>query len=265
MNNALAGLLKKSEQAPVFSVVLGTGFDIQENESCRLLGRIGFEEAGAALRGRVEGHHYQISLYAIYSRSILVFHGRFHLYEGYTQKEIVFPVETSKQAGIGRILLTCASGGLGELIKTGDIVRVTDHINLTGGNPIIYFSESGRDRFMDASKIYNNLFSDNLGRAVKEAGLEEKRAVLATMLGPSYETPAEAHFLKTIGADIVSMSVAPEAVFAHYSGMEVAGLSIVSNHHFVDNNKLSHSEVISSIKSVHADFQAILYNLVLSY
>ena len=263
MKKALSVLLRKSNIAPVLSIILGTGFEINASAGRKILGRISFEESGFKPRGRVEGHDYFISLYMFGSKPILVFYGRLHLYEGYRQSEVIFPVEIVLQAGVSKILLTSASGGLSDEFDTGDIVRVIDHINLTAGNPIQELSPlNGSARFLDISKIYKNPFSDSVKAALKAAGLPAKDGVIATMPGPIYETHAEALYLKKIGADIVSMSIAPEAIFAHYSGLETAAVSAVSNHHFKGSDKLTHADIMNKIRYINSDFNKFLDKLV---
>jgi len=263
MKKALAELFRKSNRVPVLSILLGTGFEISASAERQNLGRISFGEAGFKPRGRVDGHDYFISIYLFGSKPILVFHGRLHLYEGYRQSEVIFPVEITVQAGVSRMLLTSASGGLSDEIETGNIVRVIDHINLTAGNPIQELSfSSGTDRFLDVSKIYQNPLSESVRSALKAAGLPARDGVIATMTGPIYETRAEALYLKKIGADIVSMSVVPEAIFAHYSGLEIAAVSTVSNHHFKNSSKLTHTDIMDKIRSSNSDFNRFLDKLI---
>jgi purine-nucleoside phosphorylase len=263
MKKALAGLLRKSNRVPVLSILLGTGFEINESSERQNLGRISFEEAGFKLRGRVDGHDYFISIYLFGSKPVLVFHGRLHLYEGYRQREVIFPVEVTVQAGVSRMLLTSASGGLSDKVETGNIVRVIDQINLTTGNPLQELSfSSGTDRFLDVSEIYKNPFSESVRAALNAAGLPVKDGIIAAMPGPIYETRSEALFLKKIGADIVSMSVAPEAIYAHYLGLETAAVSIVSNHHFKNSGKLTHTDIMNKIRGSNSDFNRFLDKLI---
>lgn len=255
-------LMEKSGFNPRFSILLGTGFEIIENAERQLLARISYEEAGFKVRGSVDGHSYHISLYQINDKPVLVFHGRLHLYEGYEQTEVIFPVEYTYQSGINKMLLTCASGGLSEGFYTGDIVLVSDHINLTGGSPLLKLNpEITGSRFLDLSNIYKNSFCKNVENALKSAGIGNKKAVLVAVTGPNYETTAEARFLKRIGADIVSMSVVPEAIFARYREIEVSAISVISNHHFKDKSELSHSEIINKIKPTNSDFNRFLDHL----
>lgn len=263
MKKALRALLEKADTLPVFSIILGTGFEIDNSTEKNLLGVVSFKEAGFRPREKVDGHDYTIGLYKIGAKPILVFRGRLHLYEGYKQNEVIFPVELTREAGITRILLTSASGGLSDDLNTGDIIRVIDHINLTPGNPIQELSISnGQSRFVDLSRIYKNPFSDAVASALKAAGLAAKDGVIATMPGPIYETPAEASFLKRIGADLVSMSIAPEAIYAHYCGLETAAVSAVSNHHFKDGGILTHNEIMNKINDLKSDFNKFLVKLI---
>jgi len=255
----------KTSSVPVISIILGSGFEIVENEDFVLIERITFSEAGFTPKSRVKGHEYRISLFSLNGKEILIFHGRLHLYEGYSYKEVVFPVEFSKELGIGKILITSAAGGVSNNVSTGDLVHVRDHINLQGSNPIITIEPSERLRpFQDVSSIYNNEFSRNIRKIMEKRGCLTHSGVLAAVPGPIYETQAESRFLRTIGADMVSMSMIPEAIYSHYLGFQTAGLAAISNHHFKDNRCPDHNSILSEIRDMTPLFAGLLADIIRS-
>lgn len=255
----------KTSSVPVISVILGSGFEIVENDEFVLRERMTFNEAGFTPRSSVKGHEYHISLFSLNGKEVLIFHGRLHLYEGYLYKEVVFPVEFSKELGIGKILITSAAGGVSDNVSTGDLVHVRDHINLQGSNPIITIEPSDRLRpFQDVSNIYDNEFSLIIRETMAKRGCFTHSGVLAAVPGPVYETQAESGFLRTIGADMVSMSMIPEAIYSHYLGFQTAGLAAISNHHFKDNQGPDHNNILDKIRDMTPLFAGLLADIVRS-
>jgi len=248
---------------PAFSVILGSGFQIDQKGGIEEAAAISFEDAGFKPKGKVDGHGYRIALYRFNNISFLAFHGRLHLYEGYSQGEVAFPAVLTEEAGIERILITSASGGISDSVETGDLVQIVDHINLTGGNPLqADFKNHSEHTFQELCTLYSNSFSEKVERAIAKADLPQKSGVLAAVPGPVYETPAETRFLKTIGADMVSMSVVPEAIYAHYLGIKTAGLTAISNHHFKNHNIPNHENILKNVHHITNKFNKLLVALL---
>jgi purine-nucleoside phosphorylase len=157
---------------------------------------------------------------------ILFFAGRFHCYQGLSAFEASLPVRIASACGCPRIVLTCAAGGVNPRYQPGDFVWVSDHINLLGDNPLQGLSE---EAFVDLGHLYAKPLYGPLQTLADAQGIVLHEGVLAAMRGPSYETPAEVRMLSLLGADIVSMSVAHEAIMACHLGFEVAGLSLIAN------------------------------------
>lgn len=175
---------------------------------------------------------------------LLVFQGRFHLYEGYRAAEVARTVQLAADLGCPRILLTNAAGGVRPEFHPGDFMLIRDHLNLTGDNPLRGCPENP---FIDLTRLYrNDLYADLALRAGK-LGLRLHQGVLVSLLGPSYETPAEVRMVSLLGGDAVSMSTVPEAIMAGYLGLEVVALSLIANHAAgLSPEPLSHDEVLAA-------------------
>ena len=212
----------------------------------------------------VEGHKGQLVFADFYGKKVVFMQGRFHFYEGYPMQTITYPFLVFKELGVKKIIITNAAGGINESFSAGDFMLIDDHINFMGTNPlvgveILKFGE----RFPDMSEVY----SKRLGKIVKDCALnleiELKSGVYAAMSGPSYETPAEIRMLRLLGADAVGMSTVPEAIFSNYCGMEVVGISCITNMAAgVSNDKLSHSEVIATADIVSEKFKKLIISVI---
>lgn len=172
--------------------------------------------------------------------------GRAHLYEGYTARDAAFGVRTLKQLRVETVILTNASGGVNRDYKPGDLVLISDHINLLGQNPLAGPNDDSLGpRFPDMSEAYSRHLRAAARAAGKALGLDLPEGVYAAVPGPSYETPAEIRYLRAIGADLVGMSTVPETIAANHAGMKVLGISCVTNHAAgVIDRKLDHKEVL---------------------
>jgi purine-nucleoside phosphorylase len=163
-------------------------------------------------------------------RHIIALQGRFHLYEGYSSREISFPIRIMQQLGVRTLFLSNAAGGLNPGFRAGDIMLVSDHVNLTGENALIGPNEDRWGmRFPEMINAYDKTLSENAQKAGVEIGVKLQKGVYAGLKGPSLETPAEVRFLRIIGADAVGFSTVQEVITAVHSGMKVLGLSIITN------------------------------------
>ena len=193
-----------------------------------------------------------------------VLSGRFHLYEGYSARQVASGVRLLDALGIKKVILTCAAGGLNPAFKKGALVAISDHINLQGANPLVGANdEQLGPRFPDMTEAYPKRLRVTAIEKARELGIELHGGVYAAMLGPSYETPAEIRFLKTIGADLVGMSTVCETIAANHLGMEVLGIACVTNLAAgLGEGKLVHSEVLEITRKVSGIFQRLLSALV---
>jgi len=166
----------------------------------------------------------------IAGRSVVVMQGRFHLYEGYSAAEVAFPIRVMQELGVRRLLVTNAAGGLNPVFVPGDLMLITDHINLTGENPLIGSNEDGwGPRFPDMTCAYDRELIGLAEGAAKAGGIPLRAGVYAGLKGPSLETPAETRLLKIIGAEAVGFSTVQEVIAAVHAGMAVLGISVITN------------------------------------
>lgn len=174
--------------------------------------------------------------------------GRVHLYEGYTAKQVVFGVETLGVLDVESIVLTNAAGGVNPDYHPGRLVLISDHINLLGQNPLTGPNDDNLGpRFPDMSEAYSKRYREIAREAGKEMGMDLVEGVYAALPGPSYETPAEIRYLRKIGADLVGMSTVPETIAANHMGLNVLGISCVTNMAAgVTDQKLNHKEVLET-------------------
>ena len=193
---------------------------------------------------RVEGHGGAVVFGAVHGLPVACLTGRVHLYEGWTTAEVVRAVRTLCALGAPRFLLTNAAGGIAPGLAAGDLMVITDHLNLTGQSPLVGPHEAALGpRFPDMSAVY----SADLARLLRSRAPDLAAGVYAGLLGPSYETPAEIRMLRTLGADAVGMSTVHEAIALRAMGAEVCGVSLISNLAAgISDRPLSHDEVIEA-------------------
>jgi purine-nucleoside phosphorylase len=178
----------------------------------------------------VQSHHGRLLCGTLAGVPALALQGRFHLYEGYTPPTVAFPVRVLQALGVDTLLVTNAAGGLNPSFHPGDLMVITDHINLTGENPLVGPNvDRWGGRFPDMTRVYDPVLAATARKAAAAAGIPLTQGVYAGLKGPSLETPAEIRFLKTIGADAVGMSTVQEVIAAVHGGMRVFGVSIITN------------------------------------
>ena len=178
----------------------------------------------------VPGHQGKLVFGRIADCSVSIMQGRFHLYEGYSPLEVTFPIRVMQQLGVGHLIVTNAAGGLSKKFTTGDIMCISDHVNLTGANPLIGPNEDDwGKRFPDMTQVYDPLLRQWVIDGAQSAQIRLQSGVYAGLCGPSLETPAEIRLLKSIGCDAVGFSTIQEVIAAVHAGMKVLGLSIITN------------------------------------
>ena len=195
---------------------------------------------------------------------VIVAAGRAHLYEGYTARQVAHPIREMMSRGMRSLVVTNAAGGVNLSYKPGDLVLISDHINLMGQNPL-----TGRNddvlgpRFPDMTEAYSSEYREIARQTGAELGIDLKERVYAGMLGPSYETPAEIRFLRTIGVGLVGMSTVPEAIVANHMGMKVLAISCVTNMAAgILPQKLVHQEVLDAGAQVRDTLIRLLNALI---
>jgi purine-nucleoside phosphorylase len=194
----------------------------------------------------VEGHAGRLVVGALGAGRVAVLQGRFHYYEGYDLETVTFPIRVLQALGVRTLILTAAAGGVNVNRHPGDLVCLTDHLNLMSGNPLRKVDDERLGpRFPDMSEVYSARLRQWAVEEAHRLGFVLHQGVYAALPGPSYETPAEVRMLRTLGADVVGMSTVPEAIVARHAGMEVLGLAVVTNRAAgLAPTPLSHAEVL---------------------
>ena len=195
---------------------------------------------------------------------VVVMSGRFHLYEGYTGQQVIAGIRLFRELGVERVILTNAAGGINSAFRRGSLVLISDHINLQGTNPLLGPNDSMiGPRFPDMTEVYPQALRETAKDTANELGTILQEGVYAAVLGPSYETPAEVRYLKTIGADLVGMSTVAEAIAATHMGMQVLGISCVTNVAAgLSGEKLDHQEVLETGQRTSRTFVKLLTALL---
>jgi purine-nucleoside phosphorylase len=209
---------------------------------------------------RVIGHEGRLSVGSAAGRTIAALAGRSHLYEGHDVGTVTFAVRVLGLLGVRTLILTNAAGGVNTGFSQGALMVIDDHVNLTGHNPLVGENdERFGPRFPDMTEVYSARLRGIADRAGKAVDLLLPHGVYVALLGPSYETPAEIRYLRTIGADAVGMSTVPETIVANHMGMEVLGISCITNPAAgVLPQPLVHDEVMAVARRVRGEFSALL-------
>jgi purine-nucleoside phosphorylase len=246
---AAAFLRRKSRLRPALAVVLGSGYDHFIKKCTKIL-EIPYGEIPGFLEAKVEGHAGSLILGLCEKIPIIILNGRCHYYEGHSMEEITFPIRVLASYGIDAVLLTNAAGAINKSFKPGEFMRVKDHINLMGDNPIRGWDAELPSRFVDMSTAYDAGLAAMLKRAAKIAKVKLLEGVYLAVAGPSYETPAEINAFYKLGADAVGMSTVPEVIVARHCGMRVAGISCITNPAAGRGKQaISHKEVLAVSKA----------------
>lgn len=241
------------------AVVLGSGLgglvDEMENKTV-----LDYKDIPYFPVSTVKGHAGKLVAGKLGSVMVLAMQGRFHFYEGYSMEEVVFPVRVMKTLGVNNLLLTNAAGGVNMDFVPGDLMVIKDHINLSMQNPL-----RGRNldelgpRFPDMSETYSKRMIEKLKKVYEKNKIKFVSGTYACLTGPSYETPAEIRMLRVLGADAVGMSTVPEAIAAKHCGMEVTGISCITNMGCgILNKPLRHEEVMETSRLVSEKFKAVV-------
>jgi len=263
INETLEVIKKITTEEYPFGIILGTGLggltkdiDVQHE--------IEYEDLPHFPLSTVESHHGKLIFGKIGDNNVVAMQGRFHFYEGYSMKQITYPVRVMKFLGVKTLLVSNACGGMNPIYKRGDIMLMVDHINLLGDNPLIGMNEEELGpRFPDMSEPYDL----ELIKVAEEVALENKikvqKGIYVAVPGPNLETKAEYRFLRAIGADVVGMSTIPENIVANHMGIKVLGISIVTDECFPDSLKaVNVEEIISTAMKAEPKMTLIMKEVV---
>lgn len=234
IQEAVAEISRRSNVRPVAGIVLGTGLGALA-QKIDIKCEIPYPEIPHFVSSTVETHQGRLLLGTLSGKPVVAMQGRFHFYEGYGMDQITFPVRVIKALGAEALLVSNACGGMNPQFGKGDLMIIEDHINLQGANPLIGSNDERLgSRFPDMSQPYSSRLIELAERLALANGIQARKGVYVAVPGPNLETRAEYRFLRGIGADVVGMSTVPEVIVAVHSGMEVLGISIITDLCFPD-------------------------------
>ena len=255
--------LQLSETVSPVAVVLGSGLggfaDALEQAKA-----VPFADLPGFPRATVPGHKGRLVSGMLAGTPVLALQGRLHGYEGHDAATVAFPARVLAVLGARALVVTNAAGGTNPSFAPGDLMRITDHINMTGRNPLIGPNEDGLGpRFPDLSRAYDPRLAEALEEAARASGQKLRAGVYLQMNGPSYETPAEVRMARALGADAVGMSTVPEVIVAAHMGLPLCGISCITNLAAgISQHALTHQEVMEVAKAVEGKFLDLLKTFV---
>lgn len=227
INETAAFLKEKMQSKPETAIILGTGLGSLANEITDKY-EINYEDIPNFPVSTVEGHSGKLIFGKLGNKEILAMQGRFHYYEGYTMKEVTFPIRVMKELGIKTLFVSNASGGMNPDFEIGDLMIITDHINQFPEHPLRGKNLYGA-RFPDMSEAYSKELIGKAKEIAKEKGITVREGVYVGTQGPTFETPAEYKLFRIMGGDAVGMSTVPEVIVANHCGIKVFGMSIITD------------------------------------
>ncbi len=251
-------------QSPVAAIVLGSGLG---GLAQRIQGatRVSYRDIPGFAEPSVEGHAGELLHGTLGGREVLALAGRFHMYEGHEAEHSAFPVRVVHALGAPTLILSNAAGGIRRTFTPGQLMIVSDHLNLMFRNPLLGGVVSGDDRFPDMSAPYDRALIRQLHDRARALGIRLEEGVYCGLLGPSYETPAEVRMLERLGADAVGMSTVHEVVVGRAMGMRCTAVSCITNPAAgTSPHPINHAEVIEVTKVAAHDFERLIEALVQS-
>lgn len=263
IDEAAAFIRSTTSIAPEIGLILGSGLGVL-GEQLEDAVTIHYADIPHFPVSTVEGHAGELVIGKLQGRSVVLMRGRFHMYEGYEPERTAFPVRVMKALGVRTLLVTNAAGGVNLSYKPGNLMLISDHLNLTGRNPLIGPNDDALGvRFPDMSEAYSRRLRAIAKETAAEQGFSVQEGVYVGLLGPNYETPAEIRMFRTLGADAVGMSTVSEVLVARHSGIEVLGISCISNMAAgILDQPLSHEEVMETTEHVKEQFLSLVLNVL---
>lgn len=255
---------QKTSLVPDIGIILGSGLgDLADQIEDAI--RIPFEEIPHFPRPTIEGHAGQFILGRLEGKNVVTMKGRIHYYEGYSIQQVTFPVRLMKNLGIKIFIVTNASGGVNQSFSAGDLMLITDHINMQGTNPLIGPNDPEvGPRFPDMSEAYTRSLVKLAEEIAMKEGIPVRKGIFTAVTGPNYETIAEIKFLRIIGVDAVGMSTVPEVLVARHAGLKVLGISCITDVVHTDEGvtPVSHEEVLAVANRVKPRFIRLMRSIV---
>ena len=263
LQNCYECVRKKTDFVPKVAIVLGSGLG-DYAEQIRVVTEIPYAEIEGFPVSTVPGHAGKFIFGYLDEIPVVCMKGRVHCYEGYDVTDVVLPTRLMKLLGAEILFLTNAAGGVNPSFRPGDFMLIKDHITTAVPSPLIgpNIEELGT-RFPDMSEVYSKKLQDIIRKSAKDCGIPLQEGVYVQLTGPNYETPAEIRMVRSWGADAVGMSTACEAMAARHMGMEVCGISCITNMAAgVSNAKLNHAEVQETADRVAKDFEKLVTDVI---
>jgi purine-nucleoside phosphorylase len=256
-------LKNKLRAVTQIGLILGSGLGVLANEIKNPI-TIPYHDLPHFPSSTVPGHKGQLVAGELEGKQVIAMQGRFHYYEGYSMEQVTFPVRVMKALDVEELIVTNAAGGINTSFQAGDLMLITDHINNMGINPLLGENNDHLGvRFPDMSEAYSRRLIKLAEESANVINLSLRKGVYIGNTGPSYETPAEVKMLRTLGGDAVGMSTVPEVIVANHAGMEVLGISCISNMAAgVTDQPLSHEEVIETTEKVRTDFLRFVKQII---
>jgi purine-nucleoside phosphorylase len=266
IQQAVKFIQEKIPDVPDIGVILGSGLgDYADSFSNSVI--LSYTDIPHFPRPTVSGHKGCLVFQAFNGFMVVVMQGRFHYYEGYSMKQVTFPVRVLGMLGIRRLIVTNAAGGINPEFAAGDLMLITDHINLMGVNPLRgpHLDEYGQ-RFPDMTEAYNKEDLDVFETVARTLGISLKKGIYSGLSGPSYETPAEIRMLRILGSDAVGMSTVPEVIVANQMEIRVSGVSCITNMAAgISPTKLTHQEVMDTANRVKKPFISLIDGVIQAF
>lgn len=256
-------ITSKTSVTPKVGLILGSGLGVLADHLEDAVS-IAYSDIPYFPVSTVEGHAGELMIGSLNGTPVVLMKGRFHMYEGYGPELTAFPVRVMKELGVTALLVTNAAGGINTSFEPGDLMLISDHLNMTGKNPLIGPNDNELGvRFPDMSQAYSRRLRDLARATAERQGIAVQEGVYAGLLGPTYETPAEIRMLRTLGGDAVGMSTVSEVIVARHAGIEVLGISCISNMAAgILDQPLSHDEVMETTERVREQFLSLVLAII---
>ena len=261
----LESVRKKTDFKPEIGLILGSGLG-DYADFVRMEAAVDYSDIEGFPVSTVKGHRGRFVFGYVEDVPVVIMQGRVHYYEGYAMSDVVLPTRLMGMMGVKKLVLTNAAGGVNESFRPGDFMMITDHISVGIPSPLIgQNDERLGERFPDMSEVYSLRLRDVVRKAAGECGISLKEGVYVQLTGPAYETPAEIRMIRGWGGDAVGMSTVCEAIAARHMGLELCGISCITNMAAgMTSGKLSHREVQEAADRVSKDFKRLITKIVVS-
>ncbi|CAM3657161.1 purine-nucleoside phosphorylase [Flavobacterium gelidilacus] len=256
---------KTNSFKPDFGVILGSGLG-NFSEDIQIEYTLAYKDIPNFPVSTVEGHKGALLFGSIGSKKVMAMQGRFHFYEGYNMQEVTFPVRVMKYLGLQNLIVSNASGGVNSNFVVGDVMIITDHINMMPEHPLRgHNDERFGPRFVNMSEPYSRKLILKAKEIAKELNIDVKEGVYVGLQGPTFETLAEYKMVKAIGGDCVGMSTVPEVIVAKHMDMDCFGISVITDMGDVESiEEVNHEEVLKAAKKAEPHVRELIRNLIIS-